>query len=141
MNNKVEKCNFYNDHDCSVPECDEILDERFLPVYTCDERIDCAYKKYSSCIFFQNGDCGMCRVEDGGEYYFDGLAKCDNNPNCYYKQLLAEQAKNKKLVEALELALSDTCYDAKTCEYKCQFAILNQCDLFKAGQALNEVKK
>ena len=55
--------------------------------------------------------------------------------------LLAEQAKNKKLVEALELALSDTCYDAKTCGYKCQFAILNQCDLFKAGQALNEVNK
>ena len=52
-----------------------------------------------------------------------------------------EQAKNKKLVEALELALSDTCYDAETCEYKCQFAILNQCDLFKAGQALNEVNK
>lgn len=64
---------------------------------------------------------------------------CSDNKDCYYKQLLAEQAKNKKLVEALELALSDTCYDAETCEYKCQFAILNQCDLFKAGQALNEV--
>ena len=31
-----------------------------------------------------------------------GLTPCQHIKNCYYKQLLAEQAKNKKLVEALE---------------------------------------
>ena len=138
MNNKVEKCKFYNDHDCNVPECDELLDERFLPVYTCDERKDCAYKKYSSCIFFQNGDCGMCRVEDGEEYYFDGLAKCNNNPNCYYKQLLAEQAKNKKLVEALEEISGCTQHKSDFCNHQsdCSF-----CRMRQAQQALNEVNK
>ena len=111
--------------------------------------------KGQECEFYNEGHC-LC-YSDESHY-----PHCLEYPNCYYKQLLAEQAKNaelngelvnknqqlfkeqaknKKLVEALELALSDTCYDAKTCEYKCQFAILNQCDLFKAGQALNEVNK
>ena len=156
MNNKVEKCKFYNDHDCNVPECDELLDERFLPVYTCDERKDCAYKKYSSCIFFQNGDCGMCRVEDGEEYYFDGLAKCNNNPNCYYKQLLAEQAKNKKLVE--EKAIKDKMIELMlkeiNCNYtgnspnphsRCKYPKCDECKTYfykkQAQQALNEVNK
>jgi len=102
MNNKVEKCNFYNDHDCSVPECDEILDERYLPVYLCEERKNCAFRKYNKCEFHQNGYCGECNIKEGEEYYFEELAKCSDNPNCNYKQLLAEQSKNKKLVKEKE---------------------------------------
>ena len=44
MTKNVEYCNFYNEHNCSEPECDEILDGRFLPVYLCKNRKDCSYK-------------------------------------------------------------------------------------------------
>lgn len=65
---------------------------------------------------------------------------------CYrYKQLLAEQAKNKKLVEALEdiLASDDSCGyadDMIECK-KCDTCYINQkdCVAIKAQQALNEV--
>ena len=45
MINILENCEFYNDHDANVAECDEILDERFLPIYTCKQRKDCNFKK------------------------------------------------------------------------------------------------
>ena len=88
----VTECSFYNDHDCSEPECDEILDERFLPVYLCNERMNCTFRKYNKCKFFQNGYCGEFCASDGEEYYFgNGLQKCSDNPNCYYKQLHSQQ--------------------------------------------------
>jgi len=44
MTKNVEDCPFYNDHDCSEPECGEILDDRFLAIYLCRDRKNCDFK-------------------------------------------------------------------------------------------------
>jgi hypothetical protein len=71
---------------------------------------------------------------------------CSDNPDCYYKQLLTEQAKNKKLVEALEEIIKNHR------EAEMDIFSLTQPDkgdifckfyntLYIAQQALNEVNK
>ena len=101
--------------------------------------------KYKKCInyleasfYHEEGECSK------------GYSKkmCKDVHTCYYKQLLAEQAKNKKLVEALEKFSKFNCGDcpaseidpetgeAEFCESCCNFEINKQ-----AQQALNEVNK
>lgn len=57
---------------------------------------------YSDDIGYDKKDkidaCGLTQTG----YHEMSYKKCSDVTNCYYKQLLAEQAKNKKLVEALE---------------------------------------
>ena len=70
-------------------------------------------------IIVDNVDVSSCKsfCENYGEYhqgYWEDNEicylhnnHCSDNKDCYYKQLLAEQSKNKKLVEALELIMNN----------------------------------
>ena len=91
-----------------------------------------------------NNEIKECEYQNICVNFNDNLySKCPvfgwGNECCYailYKQLLAEQAKNKKLVEALEEISGCTQHKSDFCNHQsdCSF-----CRMHQAQQALNEV--